>query len=62
MIRVQALSKNFSNIQAVDQVSFDASRGEVLGFPFKLDLSMRCIIQEKKTRTKKEVLRGGKRS
>ncbi len=32
MIRVQALSKNFSNIQAVDQVSFDASRGEVLGF------------------------------
>ena len=32
MIRVQALSKNFSNIQAVDQVSFDARRGEVLGF------------------------------
>ncbi len=32
MIRVQALSKNFSNIKAVDKVSFDAMRGEVLGF------------------------------
>ena len=32
MIRVQALSKNFNNIQAVDQVSFEVQRGEVLGF------------------------------
>jgi ABC-2 type transport system ATP-binding protein len=32
MIRVQALSKNFNNFQAVDQVSFEVQRGEVLGF------------------------------
>jgi len=32
MIRVQALSKNFNNFQAVDQVSFGVQRGEVLGF------------------------------
>ena len=32
MISVQALSKNFNNIQAVDQVSFEVKPGEVLGF------------------------------
>ena len=32
MIRVQSLSKNFNNLQAVDQVSFEVQRGEVLGF------------------------------
>ena len=32
MIRVQALSKKFNNFQAVDQVSFEVQRGEVLGF------------------------------
>ena len=32
MIRVQALSKNFNNFQAVDQVLFEVQRGEVLGF------------------------------
>ena len=32
MIKVQSLSKNFNNIQAVDQVSFEVKSGEVLGF------------------------------
>ena len=32
MIRVHALSKNFNNFTAVDQVSFEVQRGEVLGF------------------------------
>ena len=32
MISVQALCKNFSNFQAVDQVSFEVKPGEVLGF------------------------------
>jgi len=32
MIRVQSLSKNFNNLLAVDQVSFEVQRGEVLGF------------------------------
>ena len=32
MISVQALSKNFNNFQAVDQVSFEVRPGEVLGF------------------------------
>ena len=32
MISVQALTKNFNNFQAVDQVSFDVKPGEVLGF------------------------------
>jgi len=32
MISVKALSKNFNNFQAVDQVSFEVSPGEVLGF------------------------------
>ena len=32
MINVQALSKNFNNFQAVDQVSFEVKPGEVLGF------------------------------
>ncbi|MBC8258737.1 MAG: ATP-binding cassette domain-containing protein [SAR324 cluster bacterium] len=32
MIRVHSLSKNFNNIPAVDQVSFEVQRGEVLGF------------------------------
>ena len=32
MIRVHSLSKNFNNLLAVDQVSFEVQRGEVLGF------------------------------
>ena len=32
MIRVVALSKNFNNFKAVDQVSFEVQKGEVLGF------------------------------
>ena len=32
MIRVDSLSKNFNNLLAVDQVSFEVQRGEVLGF------------------------------
>ena len=32
MISVQQLSKNFNNFKAVDQVSFEVQRGEVLGF------------------------------
>jgi len=32
MISVNALSKNFNNFQAVDQVSFEVQKGEVLGF------------------------------
>ena len=32
MISVHSLSKNFNNFQAVDQVSFEVQRGEVLGF------------------------------
>ena len=32
MIHVHSLSKNFNNLLAVDQVSFEVQRGEVLGF------------------------------
>jgi len=32
MIKVHSLSKNFNNFLAVDQVSFEVQKGEVLGF------------------------------
>jgi ABC-2 type transport system ATP-binding protein len=32
MIQVHSLSKNFNNFLAVDQVSFEVQKGEVLGF------------------------------
>ncbi len=32
MIRVNSLSKNFNNLLAVDQVSFEVQQGEILGF------------------------------